>query len=119
MSPNGSVSRKRLPCFRTWTLPRSVALWIGTIRASVIRTPPPSPDGAVRGGATTSAVSMPPASGESAAGVVRSDSSAAVAGASGRCGMFASGDLGQAIGLVGHDQGVDQSVDVAVHHPRQ
>src|SRR4029079_5030410 len=99
MSPNGSVSRYRLPCFRTWTLPRSVAFSIGTTRGSTNATPL-SAAFARRG----------------RGGVAVARGGAAVArGASAGFAIVTSGDLGEAIGLVGHDQGVDQPVDLAVH----
>src|SRR6185295_20072987 len=101
MSPNGSVSRYRLPCFRTWTLPRSVAFSIGTTRGSTNATPLSAAFARRgRGGATA-------ARGGDGAVVAR--------GASAGFAIVTSGDLGEAIGLVGHDQGVDQPVDLAVH----
>src|SRR6476620_203620 len=103
MSPNGSVSRYRLPCFRTWTLPRSVAFSIGTTRGSTNATP-------------LSAAFARRGLGVRGAAAARGGAFAAVArGASAGFAIVTSGDLGEAISLVGHDQGVDQPVDLAVH----
>src|SRR3954454_2823565 len=95
MSPNGSVSRYRLPCFRTWTLPRSVAFSIGTTRGSTNATPP------------SAAFAFDTRGRDGRGRVVR--------GASAGFAIVSSGDLGEALGLVGHDQGVDQPVDLAIH----
>src|SRR3954471_19722780 len=88
MSPKGSVSRYRLPCLRTWTLPRSVAFSIGTTRGSTNATPP-------------SAAFAFVARGRVSRGRVGRDASAGFA-------IVTSGDLGKTIGLVGHDQRIDQ-----------
>src|SRR5436190_7413089 len=151
ISPKGSVRRYRFPCFRTRTLPRSVAFWIGTDRASTSSTPSPSSaadamrlvrrwsDGAstvlpAAVGADGAACSIAAAGwsigaagalaacwpGGSPIGVARSESppDAEGAGASRRCDTFTSGDFGETVGLVGHDEGIDQPVDVTVHDPR-
>src|SRR5688500_15294619 len=76
MSPNGSVSRYRLPCLSTCTEPRSVARTMGVGRGGRKR---------------TSAMSA-----------------VAIGSSEGR----------QALGLVGHDQGVDEIVDLAGHDAR-
>src|SRR5690349_12052736 len=98
MSPNGSVSKYRLPCFRTWTLPRSVAFSIGTTRGSTNATPP-------------SAGAMRPRLGRRGEVVV--------GGASAGSAIAVSIVARQSGCLVGHHERVDQPVDVAVHHLRQ
>src|SRR3954453_21115097 len=118
MSPNGSVSRYRLPCFRTWTLPRSVACWMWGGRGSTNATPPAGWDA----GAGSTAASA-------RRGGVRRASSGGRAAAAGRAarvrdasrcwGIVSSGDRSESVGLVGHDEGIDEAVDLAVHDPRQ
>src|SRR5688500_2378843 len=90
MSPHWSVSRNRLTCLRTWTLPRSVAFSIGVIRGSTKRTPSWL--------ARSCAVGRAPAF----VSVI-----------------VASRERGQPFRLVGHSQRFDELVDVARHDPRQ
>src|SRR5438045_2330437 len=54
--------------------------------------------------------------GGSPIGVARSESplDAEGTGASRRCDTFTSGDFGETVGLVGHDERIDQPVDVTV-----
>src|SRR5690349_3109501 len=125
MSPNGSVSRNRLPCFRTWTLPRSVACWIGTIRGSTKATPVAGADPSERAPALARPARLAEAlaadswsPGGSPTGVV-SSVSVGVEAASGCCAIGSSGDRCEPIRLVGHDQRVDQPVDLAIHDPWQ
>src|SRR5438445_13686431 len=116
MSPNGSVRRYRLPCLRTWTLPRSVAFWIGIASGSTNATAAGSVATTVERAGPFVGVRCAFLGTSSAGGV---DLGAGREGASGRFVIVISGDRGQAIGLVGHDERIDQPIDVAVHHPRQ
>src|SRR6476659_6836949 len=97
MSPNWSVSRNMLPCLRTWTLPRSVAFSMGPTRGSRKRT------------ADAGSLEVTVAGGGGAA-ATRGWVSRAIVG---------SADVRQPIGLIGHDEGIDQPIEVAVHDPRQ
>src|SRR5262245_14953890 len=101
MSPNWSVNRNMLPCFKTWTLPRSVAFSMGSSRGSKKRTlvPASGADTALAGGA---------ASGAGCA--MRSWVSRAIVG---------SAQVRQPIGLIGHDERVDQLVEIALQDPGQ
>src|SRR5436305_5004508 len=96
MSPNGSVNRYRFPCLRTWTLPRSVAFSIGSTRGSTNATPPVFARRATRRGR----------------GFV-------CRGASAGSAIVVSIVTREALRLIGHDERIDQPVDVAVHHLRQ
>src|SRR3990172_4645511 len=49
----------------------------------------------------------------------RSASTVAIAGSAGRAGSVAVGDVRQPLGLVGRDEGVDEAIQLAVHHPGQ
>src|SRR2546425_12179349 len=40
-------------------------------------------------------------------------------GASRRCDTITSGDFGETVGLIGHDERIDQPVDVTIHDPWQ
>src|SRR5919107_5916119 len=106
MSPNWSVSRKRLPCLRTWTLPRSVAFSIGMMRGSMKRIPSTADSAGARpspfAGVSPSAVELVAA--PDAAFVSR---------------IVTSGHGREPLRLVGHDQRVDQAIDLAAHHPWQ
>src|SRR5690242_8674595 len=97
MSPNWSVSRNMLPCFRTWTLPRSVAFSMGPTRGSKKRIPSPAAATAFTGAGASGAVA-------------RSWVSRAIVG---------SADARQPVRLVGHVERVDQLVEVALQDPRQ
>src|SRR5258706_5310180 len=108
MSPKGSVSRKRLPCCRTWTLPRSVAGWMGIERGSMSWTPPASPDAADAANAA-----------DAPASAVAPAAAGSAGSASVGCAIVTSGELGQTVSLIGHHEGVDQPIDIAVHHPRE
>src|SRR5262245_51357485 len=90
MSPKGSVSRYRLPCFRTWTLPRSVAFSIGRTRGSMKVTPP-------------------------SGAFVRGRRGPAAGGASTVFAIASSGDRGEPVRLIGHHEGIDQAVDLTIH----
>src|SRR6266550_8248316 len=117
----------RLPCFRTWTEPRSVAFSIRLSRGSKKRTPStaaafafaePAPvfNSAAGAGAVgwgvgwgggdcwgIGEVTAEPAElvGPVAAWLLRA--------------IVASGEGAEALRLIGHDEGVDQPIDVAVH----
>src|SRR5258706_14129767 len=134
MSPNWSVSMNRLPCLRTWTEPRSVAFSIRLSRGSKKRTPsttapfvfaragsvftPAAEAGTVDwevgwaiwacgGIGEVTAEPAEPAEpvGPAAAWLLRA--------------IVASGQGAEALRLVGHDEGADQPIDIAVHDPRQ
>src|SRR6185436_19291260 len=108
MSPNWSVSRKMLPCLRTWTLPRSVAFSMGPTRGSKKRM--------LSAGACWTASRR-------RALLAAVAAAAAVASAATRCcvsrAIVGSGDARQSVGLVRLAERVDQAVEVAVHDPRQ
>src|SRR3954452_14773642 len=116
MSPNWSVNRNMLPCFRTWTLPRSVAFSIGSTRGSKKRTP------AARSfGDRGSSVEPPPRSrfapvrrapaGPADAASVAVASGSAMRGRGSRA--IVTPKVRELVRLVGHDEGVDELVDVA------
>src|SRR5437868_4199372 len=96
MSPNGSVNRYRFPCLSTWTLPRSVAFSIGSTRGSTNATPPVLGLRATRRGR----------------GLV-------CRGASAGSAIVVSIVTSKALRLIGHDERIDQPIDVPVHHLRQ
>src|SRR6188472_3998672 len=88
-----------LPCFRTWTLPRSVAFSIGSRRGSKKRMPSGALAEAEAVGAAVRALD-----------VTRSCVSRAIVVSAEGC---------QSLCLVGHHERVDELVEVAVHDPRQ
>src|SRR6185369_8616131 len=104
-SPNGSESRYRLPCLRTWTEPRSVALTIGRTTGSKNRVAS-APAARDLGRGAAAAV---PGAGFAASAAVRP----VVARPPVRVGQVA-----QAVGLVGHHEGVDQRVELALEDAR-